>query len=491
MQLAWQANQLSSPVTFTATIVQSERKFWKNLTLSLYPCKDESEDFIDKQEFIVRMDRRTLGRIENDDCPDQSTFLRMARFLLPGFNYKNGIFRCDNYSVTYNTVYDINNAFDMGVKDVRTPLWPEKLAMAFTERWKSRRIPISSDLVFVVESVNVFYNLTTLPDLPRIGEVTEEMRTVKAPDNGESGEFFKSLGVTTQTAEDFIVPTSTVNYFIKPTTESAPTSTTQPKPKFAPPETTTYVYLPEPTTIKPYLTNILPKPENNTKRITTRTAVTGEILTSSFKISTRNNEYLSYSEPHRQTSETTTSTGPPKPTTSLTNSLLPIHFDNKIETTTETYLIYTFLIILLIFVIVSILITYQLIEENTTEPWSAVFTPNRITPFGTTSNETNSSLTAYCNESLPSIPYETTGDIFSTKVSLARLNLFPPLEASDIASTVDFRNLDGDVSDIRSLNSESSFRYVLEINPEYCQDFDDDGYVSHKTESMCAFSTQL
>ena len=94
VQLAWQANQLSSPVTFTATIVQSERKFWKNLTLSLYPCKDESEDFIDKQEFIVRMDRRTLGRIENDDCPDQSTFLRMARFLLPGFNYKNGIFRC-------------------------------------------------------------------------------------------------------------------------------------------------------------------------------------------------------------------------------------------------------------------------------------------------------------------------------------------------------------------------------------------------------------
>ena len=401
IKLAWQANQLSSPVTFTATIVQSQQKFWKNLTLSLFPCKDESEDFIDKQEFIIRMNRKTLGRIENNQCPPQNDFVRMARFLLPGFNYKVGVFRCDNYSVTYNTVYDINNAFDMGVKEVRTPLWPEKLALIFTERWRNRRIPISSDLVFVVESVNVFYNLTTLPDLPRI-DVTESMKTINSPE-------ITTVGRTT-------TRTTLENRQTVPNTEE---------------------------------THIL----TSSKKLSTRTVVSTKILTKSANL-----HPFPTSEKTRPNFEQTSfdqKTSSPK---NFNLTLLPKHFNNNNKT--ETFLIYTFLIVLLIFIIVSVLVSYYLIEEEQHEPWSAIFTPNKITPTSISGSSLTSNF-AYCNESLPSIPQE---NINTTKnVSFNRLDLYPPLEYSDVSSS------------FRSLNSDTSFNYILHITPEYNQD---QGYVS-------------
>ena len=130
---------------------------------------------------------------------------------------------------------------------------------------------------------------------------------------------------------------------------------------------------------------------------------------------------------------------------------------------------------------VSIGVAYELTKEEQ-DPWSAVFTPNRINPEISNSSTDIDSIFcenyAYCNYSLPSIPVETTGEMCSKRVSFARLDLFPPLEPSDITSS-------------HNVDSESSFRYVLEITPEHCFDIDDDGYVSHKTESVNAFSTQL
>ena len=171
VQQEWHASDLTSPVTFQSTVVQSKRHFWKNLTLSLLPCEQvfgtseiDKVPFLDEQSYIIHFEKTPLGRIKNNTCGRnlQHRVEVLSNLLLPGFRLSRKLketFRCSNgnNTVSYAVIFRADQAFKLGVELTAGALWPEKLSLKLLRTWRNRRLPVSSDLVLKVSSVNIFY----------------------------------------------------------------------------------------------------------------------------------------------------------------------------------------------------------------------------------------------------------------------------------------------------------------------------------------------